>query len=182
MLTGRDDRPVVGVVSHRLVVTRPGLLAVATTAMAVGAVACGGGVADDGHRAASTPTASVSSGTPRPILIKTRVDIPTGRILAGSTVGGSAFCPGGTVMDKHGTPDIGLVDRTVTCQDGTLRLGLNPQLPVGNTQSGPWRIISGTGAYDRWRGNGRMTITYDAGETDPHPTRGGEIYTGTVTR
>src|SRR3954454_23839556 len=120
-----------------------GIVAVALALVtAVGITACGGGAGDDGRHTASSPTNSAARETPEPILIKTRVKVPNGRIVDGSTVGDIAFCPGGTVIDKHGTPDIGLVERTVTCQDGTLRIGFDPQQPVGNTQSGPWRIIS----------------------------------------
>jgi hypothetical protein len=160
-----------------------GIVAVALTLVtAVGITACGGGAGDDGRHTASSPTNSAALGTPEPILIKTRVNIPTGRILDGSTIGDFAFCPGGTVIDKHGTSEIGLVDRTVTCHDGTLRIGFDPHQPVGNTQSGPWRIISGTGAYEGWHGSGTETITYDASDTGAHPTRGRERYTGTVTK
>jgi hypothetical protein len=145
--------------------------------------ACGGG-GDEGNAAGRTasPSESVAGGEAEPILIKTRVNIPTGKILDGSTIGDSPFCPGGTVKDKHGTPEIGLVDRTITCQDGTLRMGFDPNEPVGDTQSGPWRIISGTGAYKGWKGSGQTVIKYDPSDKRKHPTRGRERYTGTVTR
>ena len=84
-------------------------------------------------------------------------------------------------MDQHGTTDIGLVDRAITCQDGTLRMGFDPQVPVGNTQAGPWRIISGTGAYKGWEGRGQMVMRYDPRDESAHPTRGHERYRGTVT-
>jgi hypothetical protein len=102
-------------------------------------------------------------------------------IVNGSTIGDSPFCPGGTAKDKHGTPEIGLVDRTITCSDGTLRMGFDPQEPVGDTQRGPWRIISGTGAYEAWEGSGEMKTTYDPSDDRKHPTRGRETFTGTVT-
>ena len=109
------------------------------------------------------------------------MNIPSGRILDGSTVGDSPVCAGGKVKDKHGTPEVGLVDRTITCPDGTLRMGFDPQKPVGDTQSGPWRFISGTGAYERWEGSGETEMTYDPNDNREHPTRGRERYTGTVT-
>ncbi|MGH2827755.1 MAG: hypothetical protein ACRDKF_12370 [Actinomycetota bacterium] len=108
------------------------------------------------------------------------MNIPTGEILDGSTIGDSPFCPGGTVKDKHGTPEIGLVDRTITCSDGTLRMGFDPQEPVGDTQRGPWRVISGTGAYKGLggEGSGMTKMTYDPDNNRQHPTRGRESTRG----
>jgi len=135
----------------------------------------------DTKKATSRPTESATAGEGEPVLIKTRVDIPTGKVVNGSTIGDSPFCPGGTFRDKHGTPDIGLVDRTMTCHDGSLRMGFDPQMPVGDTQSGPWRIISGTGVYEGWKGSGEVVLRYDPDDNRPHPTRGRERYRGTVT-
>ena len=61
-------------------------------------------------------------------------------------------------------------------------MGVDPYEPVGNTQSGPWRIVSGTGAYAGWTGSGQMKMTYDPSDTSAHPTRGSERYTGTAGR
>jgi hypothetical protein len=63
----------------------------------LGIAACGG---DDGDEGGTTAAES-----DKPILIKTRVDIPTGEVLGGSTIGDSPFCPGGTFRDKHGSED-----------------------------------------------------------------------------
>ena len=109
------------------------------------------------------------------------MDTPTGKVVVGSHVGSSPFCPGGTIKDKHGTLDIGLVDRMITCPAGKLRMGFDPQTPVGNEQRGPWRIITGTGAYDGWQGSGQMVVRYDPDDTRAHPTRSHERYQGTVT-
>jgi hypothetical protein len=129
----------------------------------------------------SRPTKSATAGEAEPILIKTRMDTPTGRVVVGSHLGGSPFCPGGTIRDKHGTLDIGLVDRLITCPDGMLRMGFDPQMPVGNEQRGPWRIVSGTGAYDGWEGSGQMVVRYNPNDNSPHPTKSRERYTGKVT-
>lgn len=157
-------------------------LAAALTGAAITLAGCGAGDGDAGDKPATTTgnSASAPGGGAEPILIKTRMNIPTGKILDGSTIGDSPFCPGGTVMDQHGTPPIGLVDRTITCPDGTLRMGFDPELPVGDTQSGPWRIVGGTGAYDGWEGSGEMAMRYDPRDNRQHPTRGRERYTGTV--
>jgi hypothetical protein len=140
---------------------------------AIALAACGGG---KGDAAATAASPSESAAGSEPILITTRMNIPTGRILDGSTIGSSPFCAGGTVKDEHGTPEIGLVDRTITCQDGILRMGFDPQEPVGDTQSGPWRIISGTGAYEGWTGSGQMKNEDEHGSGTVH-----ETFTGTVT-
>ena len=151
----------------------------APAAAAIGSAGCAG---DDTAGNATDPRPTSAGGTAERIVIRTRVDLPEATILDGSTVGGSPFCPGGTAVDSHGTPDIGLVDRTITCEDGTLRMGFDPQAPTGGKQAGPWRIISGTGAYEGWAGEGVMVVRYAPSDTSEHPTRGRERYTGTVTR
>ena len=163
------------------------LVAAALTGAVIALAGCGSADGDDGGTTGTTGTTASKSESPaggagEPIVIKTRMNIPTGKILDGSTVGDSPFCPGGTVMDQHGTPQIGLVDRTIKCPDGTLRMGFDPQAPVGDTQSGVWRLISGTGAYEGWEGRGEMVMRYDPSDNREHPTRGRERYTGTITR
>lgn len=141
-------------------------------------------VSEDGAAAGRTksPSDSASAGEPQLILITTRMTGSTVKILDGSTIGDAPFCSGGTASDTHGTGEIGLVDRTISCQDGTLRMGFDPQVPVGHTQSGPWRIIRGTGVFEGWHGSGEMVIRYDASDTSEHPTKGRERFTGTVTQ
>jgi hypothetical protein len=155
--------------------------------------ACGG---DDGDAAGTTEPPSVesdSTASPKAvgevILIETRMTftpeeevVSTGKILDGSTIGDSPFCSGGTVEDKHGSEDptqepYGLVDRTITCSDGTLRMGFTPAVPQGRTQAGPWKIVSGTGVYEGWQGSGEMEATYDRNDD----TKARERFTGTVT-
>jgi hypothetical protein len=44
------------------------------------------------------------------ILIKTRMNLPVGEVLPGSSTGDSAFCPGGRIRERHGgTAGLGLV-------------------------------------------------------------------------
>jgi hypothetical protein len=152
--------------------------------------ACGGG--EDG--AANTSAASTTNGGDKTIVLRTRVaiaaasgaeTIATGEVLEGSTLGGSPFCVGGTVLDTHFDPaeePHGLIDRTITCPDGTVRVGLTPEVgvpgePQDLTQTGSWTIVSGTGALERLRGSGEMEITYDP--DDDSLTH--EKLTGTVT-
>jgi hypothetical protein len=152
--------------------------------------ACGGG--EDG--AADTSAASTSDSAGEPILIQTSVTIAatpgpepiaTGEVLEGSTLGGSPFCVGGTILDSHGSPDpaeepYGPIDRTITCPDGIVRVGFTPEVevPEGQTQTGSWTIVSGTGAFEGLRGNGEMEVTYDPGDD----SLGRETFTGTVAR
>lgn len=151
--------------------------------------ACGGG--EDG--AADTNAASTTDSAGDAIVIRTSVvgattpgaePIATGEVLEGSTLGGSPFCVGGTILDTHGSPDpeVALIARTITCPEGRVRMDITPEvsqgMPQDLTQTGSWTIVSGTGAFEGLRGSGEMEIVYDP---DPNePARG--TYTGTVTR
>jgi hypothetical protein len=97
--------------------------------------------------------------------------VSSGEVLDGSFIGDSPFCPGGTFRDVHGPPEIGLVDRTFRCPDGRLRIGFSPGEPHGRTQAGPWRVISGTGAFKRWRGYGQMEMKYKPGTSATERSR-----------
>lgn len=110
--------------------------------------------------------------------------IATGEVVEGSTLGGSAFCVGGTVLDSHASsdPEVALIARTMTCSEGKVRMEIAPEVPDGVaqdlTQTASWRIVSGTGAFEDLRGSGDSKIVYDP---DPDaPAR--ERYTGTVAR
>ena len=145
--------------------------------------ACGGG--DDG--------ASETSVQSEQVEIRTSVvgaatagaePIATGDVLEGSTLGGSPFCVGGTILDTHGSsdPEVALIARTITCPEGRVRMDMTPEvsqgMPQDLTQMGSWTIVSGTGAFEGLRGSGEMEVVYDP---DPNaPARG--TYTGTATR
>ena len=119
-------------------------------------VACGQGEdgASDPSAAASNPTAaSTTKQRGEPIVIRTSVDIAptpgaeviaTGEVLEGSTLGGSPFCVGGTILDSHGSadPEVWLIARTITCPDGKVRLDLRPEVPEGLSQVGSWKIVT----------------------------------------
>jgi hypothetical protein len=133
----------------------------------LGIAACGDG--DEGGTTAAE--------SDEPILIKTRLHIPTGEVLRGSTIGDSPFCSGGTFRDKEGDT----VERTFRCPDGSLRIGFTATgEPQGRTQAGPWAVRSGTGAYEGLRAGGRMKVTFETGSDTK--TKGRERFTGTVTR
>jgi hypothetical protein len=133
---------------------------------------------DGGSQQRATPVASSE-----PILIKTRVDIPTGEVLGGSSIGDSPFCPGGTFRDRHGSadpsvPPYGWVDRTFRCPDGSLRIGFTPGEPQGRRQAGHGRSLAAPAPSRGCREGGRMEIKYKPGSD----TKGRETHTGTVTR
>jgi hypothetical protein len=147
--------------------------------------ACGG----DADEAADTSAASTTAPGGEPIVIRTSVviaaeegaeTIATGEVLEGSTLGGSAFCAGGTITDSHGStdPSVLLIARTITCPDGTVRVNLTPEVAQGQTQTGSWTIVGGTGEFEGVRGSGEMEVVYGPDEDSPAH----ETLTGTVTR
>jgi hypothetical protein len=147
-------------------------------------VACGSG----------EDRASETSAESDELVIKTSVigattpgaePIATGEVVEGSTLGGSPFCIGGTVLDSHGSPDPGLalIARTITCPEGKVRMNISPEVSSQGmsqdlTQTGSWTIVSGTGALEGLHGSGEMEIEYDP---DPNAPALG-TYTGTATR
>lgn len=154
--------------------------------------ACGG--SEEG--ASRTSAGSTTGSAGEPIVIRTSVivalepgsePIATGEVLEGSTIGGSPFCVGGTILDTHWKPADGsaegLYKRAITCPDGTITVGMTPEVaapgePIDLTQMGSWTIVSGTGAFAELRGSGEMKTNYDP---DPDlPARG--TLTGTVTQ
>jgi hypothetical protein len=151
--------------------------------------ACGG---HEGG-AADTSAASTTASHRERIVIRTRLviaatpgsePIATGKVLARSTLAGSPFCVGGKILDSHASTDpamkpYGLIARTITCPDGTVKVGLTPEVgPEGPTGKGSWTIVSGTGAFKRLRGSGKEKIVYDPNDE----SLGRETQTGTVTR
>jgi hypothetical protein len=148
--------------------------------------ACSGG--EDG--ASDTSAASTTEPGGDAVVIRTRLTvaaesgsepIATGAVLEGSTLGGSPFCVGGTILDSHRSsdPDVLIIARTITCPDGRVRMDLMPEVPPqGVTQTGSWKIVSGSGAFEGLSGSGEMKVVY--GPDEDAPVR--ETYTGTATR
>jgi len=154
------------------------------TVTAAGLAACGEGDTP-GSEAQTAGSATSARAAPmrQKILIKTDAKllgtVDTGRVLTGSTLGDAPFCPGGTWSGGHGNLDDNWLDKNIKCPDGTLRIGFDPRTSKGRTDSGPWKIISGTGAFKTMRGSGQMKMKFGAGE---QPTEGHETFTGTVVR
>ena len=112
--------------------------------------ACGG----DGDDAAGTSVASPTARRGEPIVIRGKLivaaeegsePIATGTILEGSTLGGSAFCAGGTIRDSHASLDpkmkAYLIDRKITCPDGTVRIGYHAGGQRRAAGSDPDRLV-----------------------------------------
>src|SRR5215207_5977153 len=123
--------------------------------------ACGGGEDGSETRVQSEQveirTSVVGAATPE------AEPIATGEVLEGSTLGGSPFCVGGTILDSHGStdPEVWLIARTITCLEGRVRMDLTPQVPQGLTQTGSWTIVRGTGAFEGLSGSGELEVAYD---------------------
>jgi hypothetical protein len=156
-------------------------LAVALIVGAVGCAGCGdesegAGEATAGSTVAGSATGPGASGAA--ILIKTEVNLPTGVVLDGSSIGDSPFCAGGTFRDQAGGPSPGSMDRTFRCPEGTLRIGFTTGTGKDRKQTGSWTITSGTGAFAGLEGSGAMEI-----EVQPDSNRKGhETFTGTLGR
>lgn len=163
----------------------------AVVAVAIFALPACGGSDDDPADAPAAATPSASAPKELPILIETDVKLRVkdprynskkgvvqGTVEDGSTLGDSPFCVGGTVRDRHGSDAIGgLVDRAFECPEGTMRVVFTPGVPQGLTQSGHWRALGGTGAFEGVVASGEMKIVYDGKKSDA----GRETFTGTLT-
>src|SRR3954471_3272817 len=163
---------------------RPAWLILALAMTAAGLAACG----DGDTPASETPTAGAATSpgaapARQKILIKTDAklqgNVDTGTVLTGSTLGNSPFCPGGTWSGGHGNLDDNWLDKNIKCPDGTLRIAFDPRTSKGRTDSGPWKVVSGTGAFKATRGSGQMKMKFGPGE---QPTEGHETFTGAVVR
>ena len=157
-------------------------LTLALTITATGLTACGG--EEDGGDGTAVPHARTASPTPsersEPILIKTQVARFAGEVLAGSVIGGSPFCPGGTLRHEHGSPEIGFPAIDVfDCPEGRLRIGFGPGPDQMNNviQTSYWEILDGSGRYAKMRGDGQMKVRFQAAGS----SKGQETFRGDVT-
>ena len=155
-------------------------LAVVLIGAAVGIAACGD---DDADTTAKQPVADAGE----PITIKTRLSIPTGDVLGGSSIGDEAFCPGGRFRDRESTGAVDSVTKTISCSGGRLTLRFNPRYPQGDpdggrTQRSAWTIVSGSGEFKGLRGHGTMVVRFAKPSANGEFNDGRETFTGTVTR
>ena len=131
--------------------------------------------------AGSDPTPPAAGGGD-PILVRTSVDglAGTGKVVAGSVLGDSAFCAHGTVRHEQGNPDIGFPAVNVfLCSDGQVKFGFGPgPEQMGNSvQTSDWKVLDGSGRFSGMTGRGQMIVQWSekAGSD-----KGYETFTGTV--
>ena len=147
----------------------------------LGIAACG----DDNGGEVRTVTVDTPAGTEElpsgigdAILIETRVPDPrkhSGEVLDGSVIGESAFCPGGKT---RGGSTGAKITATFHCPRGRLTVSYSPT-QRSLVQSSEWEIVSGTGSFKGLRGGGWMVANFGS---EDQPEKGGETFTGTVTR
>jgi hypothetical protein len=154
----------------------------ALTAAVVGLAACGDDEGDDRSATASAKTREVIVIERRVTILPRKPGSPadTGRVLRGSKIGDSAFCPGGSSSGVDPGPAGGWAHVVnLRCPDGRLRLGFNNEPTDENgVNRGAWAVISGTGSFEGATGSGRLKVQWD----DDRYRRGTETYTGTITR
>jgi hypothetical protein len=162
--------------------TRTRGLAVALTAAAAGLAACGD---DEGDKRSATATEKTRAA----VVIERRVKVlpkkpgspaDTGKVLSGSRIGDSAFCPGGTSSGSDPGPTGGWAHVvSYRCPDGRLKLGFNNEPADENrVNRGDWAVTGGTGSFEGATGSGRLKVQWD----DDSYRRGTETYTGTIAR
>jgi len=156
--------------SERRVWRRGRWLTVALTITVTVLAACGDGSADGGE----------GDGTDAErIVIKTRVKMFTGTVLAGSIIGDSPFCPGGAVRHEHGSPEIGFPAINVfRCPDGQLKIGFGPGPDQMNNavQTSYWEVLDGNGRFAGMSGDGQMIVRWERAGSPI----GQETFTGMV--
>jgi len=155
--------------------------------------ACGG----EGKDAVNTSASTVTAPAGEPIVIRATLivaaeegsePIATGTVLEGSMLGGTPFCVGGTILESHASLDpkmkAYLIDRKISCPDGTVRVGFTPEVGAGpdpegqSPQTGVWTIVSGTGEFEGLSGSGKSEAVYGVDPSSPVRS----TFTGTVTR
>ena len=148
--------------------SRPGSLVLAVMVAATCLASCGN---DSDEDSASPPPAPDGER----IVIETRIVGFTGKVLAGSVLGDTAFCPDGAVRHEHGSPDIGFpAVNVIDCgAEGSLRIGFGPgpdQMDQA-VQTSDWEVLDGTGSFAGSTGEGTMRVEFEnAGDGIGHET------------
>jgi len=102
-----------------------------------------------------------------------------GEVLAGSGIGDSPFCRGGTVRHEPGSPEIGFPAINVfRCTDGQLRIGFGPGPDQMNNavQTSSWEILDGSGRFAGMSGDGQMKVRFERAGA----SKGQETFKGRV--
>ena len=136
-------------------------LTAAATMLAAGLTACGDDRGNEGPGAAASDDATHLGET---LVIKTRVTGFKGKVLQGSMIGDSRFCPDGAVRHDFGSPEIGFPAVNVfLCADGHLSIGFGagPSQMNRALQTSDWKILDGTGRYAGMSGKGGMQVQWE---------------------
>jgi hypothetical protein len=156
-------------------------LAVLLSASVLGIAACDDDDGDqDGAATGAEEAGTTAEEGGERVLIRTHVAPPnaegetTGEVLSGSTIGGSAFCAGGTFEDGPVEPSDRSVVRRFRCSDGTLMVTFT-STPPGEAQRSDWEVVRGLGTFEGLSGGGRMRAVESGGG------EARETFTGTVT-
>jgi hypothetical protein len=150
------------------------LLGASALAAALALAGCGGDSTPADARASATAsnvrvpqpasdTSATSEPSGPPILIRTAMNGLTGKVMAGSELGESPFCPGGSVRHDHGSPELGFPAVNVFhCSDGDLKIGFGPGPDQMNNafQTSSWEVLEGTGTYAALTGRGQMVVKF----------------------
>ena len=104
-----------------------------------------------------------AAGGGDPILVKTSIDglAGTGKVVAGSVLGESAFCAHGSVRHERGSPDIGFPALNVfLCSDGQVKIGFGPgpEQMNNSVQTSEWSVLDGSGRFSGMTGSGQMIV------------------------
>jgi hypothetical protein len=92
---------------------------------------------------------------------------PSGIVVGTIQTGGGAFAGGHSSGRPHTTIGVATVVEHFTCADGsgTFDIQLHPKGDVTTlVQSGPWAVLSGTGAYSQLHGTGDFTAIFPPGK------------------
>ena len=173
-----------GAKSQRLMIAKAAF-AVLLMVSLLGIAACGDDDADEGGTTASRDverTSTIAAESGEPILVKTHLAPPnaqgktSGEVLAGSTIGDSAFCARGTFIDGPVVIPSRTVLRSFRCPGGTLTITFT-STPPDVKQRSDWKVVNGLGRFEGLSGGGRMRGVLESGRPG-----GRETFTGTVTR
>jgi hypothetical protein len=131
------------------------------------------------HSSVRTSVTASPYGERRRIVIKTEFVEFDGKVVAGSLIGDSPFCSGGTLHHQTGSPEVGYPAINVfTCGDSQLKIGFGPGPDQMNNgiQTSAWEVIGGSGDFAGVSGSGQMKVEFRSAGA----SRGTETFTGTV--
>jgi hypothetical protein len=122
------------------------------------------------HSSVRTSVTASPYGERRRIVIKTEFVEFDGKVVAGSLIGDSPFCSGGTLHHQTGSPEVGYPAINV------FTFGPGPDQMNNGIQTSAWEVIGGSGDFAGVSGSGQMKVEFRSAGA----SRGTETFTGTV--